>query len=130
MSRINGYTTSDTLDHYGYKLNAVTPDVIKRIYTAAIRALRNKGWTQSAMARTETGRPTDAFDKNAVCFCTLGALHRGLLDSQRGDPEYYSIAALVEPLQMDEDAIAKWNDDPSRTVDDVIALLEEGLERV
>ena len=81
-------------------------------------------WTQGTLAREVDGTPCTYRSESACCWCLTGALRKCY-------PVFWG-AALVEQtllkyisknyVAMD---IAGWNDDPSRTFDQVREMLVE-----
>lgn len=83
-------------------------------------------WTQGEPARDIHGRPVDADDSEAVCWCLMGALNKcypgihikGLLltrnITQGGCLQEFSV-----------DVPHEWNDDPVRTFEDVHNFLQQ-----
>lgn len=62
------------------------------------------GWTQGSFARDDEARGVDATSDSAVCFCSMGALHRATNDLYNTDmqninmAEAHAIHALVNSL--------------------------------
>lgn len=84
-----------------------------------------RGWCQGEYALDSFGLPVLAASANAVCWCLLGAMiaagearytfHRGAWD--------FLMQALPEPNEM------CWNDNPTTTKADVIAVLDEAYTK-
>jgi hypothetical protein len=121
--RFDGMASEQAVEAHKVKVVPVTKDLLKKVYEGAIKALE-QGWTQGAMARAESGEPTDAFNKTACSFCSMGALHRGIIDMK--DEVYVDANDLVAPLGLGKVSdLSKWNDDPARTQDEVLALFRK-----
>lgn len=81
-------------------------------------------WTRRSYARDANGRPVPIMDGKACSFCLVGALGRaagGLAG-----------AHLAERILSDElmDYAPDWNDDPERTHEEVIAVLDAAIEKL
>lgn len=82
---------------------------------AAAEVLRRDGWTQG-----------DLVDKDG-CRCVLGAIDRAAwerLDERSVDDDLVQEMWTAVAKIIGTNAIVKWNDDPGRTADEVIAALE------
>jgi hypothetical protein len=74
-------------------------------------------WTQQAYAKTKHGIATSSSDPDAFCFCLLGAVHKCYSIDE--------IGYINQKIQRNiEGAIAEWNDDPTRTFEEVKQLVE------
>lgn len=94
----------------------------------AARALVEKGWTQGAYGRLESGENTFAWDANVVCWCPVGAIQKATIERDRDDDQALDAfaAALVE---YDKDAGPEgWNDAPGRTQAEVLAAFDRAIE--
>lgn len=98
----------------------------------AIRELIAKGWTQHVYAKNSRGIPIGAFHRDAVCFCLYGALKRvehfkGVEDSYDASGLYRLIAKYADKRRkfVRSAGLVGFNDEPSTTQADVIALLDE-----
>lgn len=98
------------------------------------------GWTTDSLARNASGERVRFHKPEAVCFCTLGAIQRAVMDGLGGDPELeytilyddivlrlqgFAASALSDDSRhwRSIDGVAHWND----TVADqkaAVALLE------
>lgn len=90
--------------------------------------LVRSGWTQHADARSAEGVEVQPWQKAAVAWSLLGALVAALeerAEHGRDLPLDHLAAALKELAdRIDDDSLASWNDEPSRTHEDVIDMLE------
>ncbi len=86
-----------------------------------MRVLLEKGWTQGAFSRDESGDATYGTGQKPTSWCVLGALYEGsepplcvrtrkVLDDAIGPSGY--------------DSIYEWNDAPGRTKTEVIGLMD------
>jgi hypothetical protein len=82
---------------------------------AAADLIRREGWTQARF-----------FDERTGCRCIAGAL-RECTDSTQW---MYAVEALARQVGVPPwpTSIYNWNDDPDRTVDEVIAALEAAAQ--
>jgi hypothetical protein len=106
--------------------------------TRAVELLRRasdlirRGWTQHAESRDIAGAAVDPWQRAAICWSLLGALVAALEEqSDRGvDLALGQLADALDALALfvDSDSLADWNDDPRRTQDDVIGVLEAAVD--
>jgi hypothetical protein len=75
-------------------------------------------WTRRAFARSNTGEKLLASDSTAVCWCVLGAI-LVCYDYEKVSDKQTDIEDEVGRC------ISKWNDDPSVTYEDVIAVFKK-----
>jgi hypothetical protein len=81
-------------------------------------------WTQFTSARDASGEWVDADSAGAVCFCTVGAIHRVVGHNfSAATPAFYAFEDLI---LCDT---ARWNDHPSRTQSEVVAKLREAAAK-
>ena len=90
--------------------------------------LVRSGWSQHADARSADGDEVKPWQEAAVAWSLLGALVAALeeqADHGRELPLEHLAAALNELAdRIDDDSLANWNDEPTRTRDDVIDALD------
>lgn len=99
------------------------------------RELINKGFSKNAYARNAKKQQVDIFSKDAVCFCTLGALRRAqseLLASDRitipwvSDDDIAHIAACMFPNMEHATSVAySFND--NHTKEEVLAKFDAAI---
>lgn len=91
----------------------------------AARNLIDKGWTRGASARNAKGEAVYYGDPTAVTFCLIGSIHAvGALDTA-----YYAVwDALIK--RGGSKVMSQFNDEPGRTKDDVLALIDEAIALV
>jgi hypothetical protein len=86
------------------------------------------GWSQHADARSAAGVEVQPWHETAAAWSLLGSLVAALeeqADHGRDLPLDELAAALNELAALiDDDSLTKWNDEPSRTHEDVINALE------
>ena len=105
-----------------------------RILRGVVRLFEQPGtWTQDAWARDEAGkRLTRAHDDEAVCWCLIGAIRKVRGPGMSSAEDVASVALRKEICRLDDNGptISMWNDDPTRTVDDVRRVLTMAAERL
>ena len=80
-------------------------------------------WTKDVLARRHDGSPVPPTSPAACSFCIVGALYHCYPSEQamkiwiKLDEEFYD--------KNDEKGIGDWNDDPSRTHEEVVELLKK-----
>lgn len=103
------------------------------------RGLLVRGWSQRAQARDGTGNVVSAWSEDARSWSVLGALlaswNRQQAESLDMDfvAHGFDARALGDATQAIGDvtgnaSIEGWNDDPARTVGEVIATIDRALE--
>jgi hypothetical protein len=86
-------------------------------------------WTQRASARDRLGNSCSSLSPRAVKFCIIGAMARAYLPGD-GDIEKAERRIREAMVELGWEcgeimALGTWNDDPSRTFDDVKRVLEK-----
>jgi hypothetical protein len=102
------------------------------------RGLLLRGWSRGAQARDQAGNVVAAWSDEAHSWSLLGAL---LASWQRQDErldvdfvahgiDAQALGAATQTLGdvTGNASIERWNDDPARTVGDVIATIDRALE--
>jgi len=74
-------------------------------------------WTQRSLARAADGVPIHETHRDAACWCSLGAIYR-TLGSRLATYREWGAVGLVQKIVGAP--LAKWNDDPLRTHDEVL----------
>ncbi len=97
-----------------------------------VRELLEQGWTQDVFARREDGTAVNPNSPEAVSFCISGGVHRAAREIV---PEEDLSDLLTWHLKYIEDALGSrnpviYNDDPERTQEDVIDLLDRVGRRI
>jgi hypothetical protein len=98
--------------------NAILNHVVTDILTDPSK------WTQNAWARNSQGEHVYHADADAICFCSLGAVERAGRNLNASD-EAISEAYAAVVRATGALTIAKWNDAPGRTFDDVIDVFKK-----
>ena len=98
------------------------------VYNAAIAVIES-GWTQNAFARDAAGHSTNPCGSEAKSWCLGGALI-AVLDASRYDKvrrlnNEKRIIELAENLGLPDGREVLWNDDPNRTKEHVVRLLQK-----
>ena len=88
----------------------------------------NRQWTQGAKARDQRGRPTGLEEYRSASrppaqYCAVGHLER--VCEQNPEDRRYQPLLLNRLAQQIHDSIARWNDEPGRTPQDVRQLFRE-----
>jgi hypothetical protein len=92
-------------------------------------------WTQGEYARTPAGIGMMPWSDRAVCWDLAGAVYfvaaqdQGRCDVMRAELEGYPATQLLRNLAGCE-SLQQWNDDPSRTHAEVLALLDRAIAEV
>lgn len=80
-------------------------------------------WTQHAEARNDRGDDVSPWGDTATCFCVTGAWRR----ASKGTPhDAVPLNILSEVAGMN--IIETWNDVATRTQDDVLRVIDRGIE--
>lgn len=111
-------------------------------FLLSVRAYVAAGWTQKAFARTADGERTGLATSTAASRDLIGAIHQTMNDLDRATyamcPEARDATHLLVRLTgIHEDfrlrhgsPLIAWNDEPGRTREDVLALLDAALDEV
>lgn len=107
----------------------------EKILTSA-RDRISQGFTKGEYARNSAGLPVQPRGAQATCFCSLGAIERGLEDNILDRHVYLArseakshLQAVVLNLTGLSDIVA-FNDDPRRTQKEVVRAFDSAIERV
>ena len=96
-----------------------------------------QGWTQGKMSTTQSGAEVDPFSPLAERFCLLGAVWKEyrypnedealilmeLFHALTGETPRSNSSSLVAYTNR----LVYWNDDPVRTKEEVLALLDKAI---
>lgn len=102
----------------------------KNIITKAAELLQEKGWSQDAFARNESGDIVCYCDTSAVSFCTIGSLRKAVYvlgGSWFAEPYADARTEVMQEIGM---TIPEWNDRDDQTKENVIATLKRVAERL
>ena len=86
-----------------------------------------RGWTQRAMARTASGRSTYSDNDDAACWCISGSINAARHHLGISPEDYVHLRNYVNRLLQARGqhvSMDTWNDHPTRTANEVIALME------
>ena len=118
---------------------------VDEVLTAAAERLRF-GWTQGSHGKTLAGEPQRETDLDSVAFCLIGALasaarelgadvytlrraERSLAESLGGAIGVGFDRKTGASMRHARHWLAVWNDNPARTKDEVVSLVERTLDR-
>lgn len=91
-----------------------------------------RGWTQGEEARDAGGEPTDPWRREAVSWSLLGAIVAAYEELARRAASFGldQLAVAMHRLAafVDDDSLARWNDRPERTQDEVLATLGQAVD--
>lgn len=83
-------------------------------------------WTQDWYAKDANGEECSSRDPIAVCWCLRGAIERRVGDWGDETQTFRAFdAALGHEPEENHLYLVEWNDEPGRTVAEVIALCEK-----
>lgn len=95
-------------------------------------------WTKGALARDANGKAVGT--NRGVCFCTLGALTRATVAAAPegvGDREWFELHDSAETIFRTQliktygyNSIARFNDMPHITHDDVMAVFDSAISKL
>ena len=98
------------------------------------RELIADGWTQGAYVRSGSGWAVPIDSRSVRRVCAAGALDRAgwALDVSFADRELVRawLLTFLEIDGLDPCALERWNDEPGRTRDEVLALYDRALDRL
>lgn len=108
------------------------------VFSKALELLETKGWTQGAGARDKNGNYVASFYQGAASFCSYGALQRSVCDSNQPfrvfDDSLFLLAEKINGSILEDDLpidiVTKWNDSPSQTKEDVVAMFKQIIEEL
>lgn len=81
-------------------------------------------WTQGWFAKDKEGKTVTSDSKYATCFCAIGALER-VCESD----ELYTAAHALRPfLPPEASGVPGYNDRPTTTQQDILALFDRAIE--
>jgi hypothetical protein len=105
----------------------------KKVLQFAKNLLRNEEhWTQSAIARDETGNPCWELNSVAERFSLTGAIWVGAHHITPKDSFIRADWSATEMVMMvlgleDRSDVQKWNDDPKRTHREVVEVIQKAI---
>lgn len=100
---------------------------VKEILVCARELLTPPGaWIQGEAAQTKDGLIVSAKDENAVCFCAVGALER-CADTYAGNTYRQAYLKLIAQGAKRQGSLVRWNDEDSRTQEEVLAVFDAAI---
>lgn len=94
-------------------MTTTTPDRTEKL-------IEQTGWCQGASARDHKGEPKDLFGEGACFYCIVGAITKVYTEPAR---LLWKIHKHIH-IHFNMSA-SQWNDDVSRTKEEVISVLKE-----
>jgi len=91
----------------------------------AKRLIEEKGWTQGDFARNSRGNGVSVVSRTATCFCAFGALQANAV----GHAASYIAACDILEACLPEKSVVSYNDHPTTTKADILALYDRAIER-
>lgn len=92
-----------------------------------------RGWCQRTSARDKEGFQTAIFSERACTYCVSGAISKVMgyvgKSPELGDKsptEFFGLHLLAKEHSFQN--IGNWNDEPGRTVEEVVALFDRAKE--
>ncbi len=82
-------------------------------------------WVKGAYARSQDGVVISALNKNAACWCLLGALQRATGREEDNGPTYSHVATVARTTGRFP--LSDFNDHPLRQHREVLDLLDEAI---
>jgi hypothetical protein len=99
---------------------------------ARARELVSRGWCRGADACGADGGPAEPWDGDACAWSLLGAVVAALEQDAEAEGEVplEELAAALYALAdvIETDSLVDWNDEPSRTQEEVVATLARAEE--
>lgn len=102
-------------------------DEVIRLLDAAKALLIEKGWAQGFYARDAAGEVVSVEDPTACSFCAMGAL---VYVTQEASRETSRSAFNAMERAVSDGNIARYNDAPERTKEEVLALFDKAKELI
>lgn len=90
-------------------------------------------WSQGWLAKNSSGHDCASDDPDAGSFCLLGAIERVIgttTDREWSEGEsvlFHNAVRLVESV-TGEEYVSVWNDDPTRTQEEVVQAFSKAIE--
>ena len=98
------------------------------VYNEAVNLIE-KGWTQNAFARNSLGRMVSPCEDEAKSWCLTGALVAAVNNLREGSTytatNARKVLELTNNLGLANNDEVQWNDDPDRTKEQVVRLLQK-----
>lgn len=117
-------------------MDEVTTEELRAALTSARERIA-QGWTTGELARDSRGTPVNPWSPSATCWCISGAVAAGV-QPEGSFPVVaagHSLAIYLRALDQLQAVAGRdglpfpvaWNDHQGRTLDDVLALLDQAL---
>lgn len=98
-------------------MSARTVEVLRE----ARRLIAERGWTQGEYARDAAGRACEPVGATPRCYCSIGAL---IAASQNDGGYAQAFGALLSAIG---NGVVAWNDEPRRSVEDVLRAFDRAI---
>ena len=87
-------------------------------------------WVQGAPSTNSVGEHVRPSSTVAICWCLMGGVSKITYDDNDMISYDNMIDALLRSLRLlgYEGGIASWNDNPERTFEDVLAVIDQAIE--
>ena len=110
---------------------AASPEQIISLLEQAA-AFPHDTWIQRVEARDAAGRECYPFQQKAVKFCALGRLNRVCQRAQAVDPIRAALSRAISAVlpAAAGNNLARWNDHPDRTPQEVQELFQQAAARL
>ena len=87
-----------------------------------------KAWTKGTFARDADGNKVSSYDKNAVCWCLEGAIHKAS-DSLRGhSTEIWNVMDEFLKEKYGYSSMVAYNDHTLREHSDIVRMLDSFIK--
>src|ERR1700677_213193 len=100
---------------------------VKEVLVAARWMIENIGWCQGANLRNSQGKYIALDDageyKNVASLCTIGAIVMVEAPEQTKNTAYIRLSRII-----DHTVISQWNDEPTRTKQEVLSAFDKAIE--
>jgi hypothetical protein len=86
-----------------------------------------RGWTQGTLAENADGVHVIATDSDACKWCLMGAINASFGTVEKSQPALVAAQKAIAELtgkNIGNISLSQWNDEPGRTQEEVIKLLE------
>ena len=112
-------------------MNQKTDPSVVNVLQGALSYIK-QGWVQEYSAQDPDGNLVHPTHQRACKWCLTGALiaSSSSMTSEKPASVLYQESSLVCERMLGTDDLVRWNDADSRTVDDIIELLQEALEEI
>jgi hypothetical protein len=94
----------------------------------AVRARIASGWSQDVNARDRSGKEVPLASEEATAWTLSSAFALAGKDGIPMNHLHRALRAIAEVTEMD--SIESWNNDPSRTRQQILDALDDAIERV